>query len=173
MRAEKGTVFEGGIREPLLIKWPAVVEAGSTSDQLISSVDFYPTFVDLAGGELPAEQAIDGESFVETLSDNAANPNRVLFWHYPVYHHGRPAGAVRQGKWKLVEHFDTGEVELYDLEEDIGEQNDLAAQFPQKKEELSKQLSDWRAGIDAQMPVPNPDFDPTRREEWGKHPSRQ
>ncbi|NRB53785.1 MAG: sulfatase [Saprospiraceae bacterium] len=173
LRAEKGTVFEGGIREPLLIKWPAVVEAGSTSDQLISSVDFYPTFVDLAGGELPAEQAIDGESFVETLSDNAANPNRVLFWHYPVYHHGRPAGAVRQGKWKLVEHFDTGEVELYDLEEDIGEQNDLAAQFPQKKEELSKQLSDWRAGIDAQMPVPNPDFDPTRREEWGKHPSRQ
>lgn len=173
LRAEKGTIFEGGIREPLLIKWPSVVVAGSTSNQLISSVDFFPTFVDLAGGELPGGQVIDGKSFAETLAGNTADSDRVLFWHYPVYHHGRPAGAARQGKWKLVEHFDTGEVELYDLEGDIGELNNLAEQFPEKKEELSKQLINWRAEIAAQMPVPNPNFDPTRREEWGKHPSRQ
>ena len=173
LRAEKGTVFEGGIREPLLIKWPKVVPAGSTASELISSVDFFPTFVELAKGNLPAEQAIDGESFAGILDGKATEALRTLYWHYPVYHHDRPAGAIRQGKWKLIEYFDTEEVELYDLSEDIGENNNLAKQFPDKSGELSAQLANWRKGIAAQMPVSNPDFDPARREEWGKHPDRQ
>lgn len=173
LRAEKGTIFEGGIREPLLVRWPATVPAGSSSHQLISSIDFFPTFVDLAKGQLPTQQAVDGESFAEMLEGTEIDSNRVLFWHYPVYHHDRPAGAVRQGKWKLIEFFDTDTVELYDLSEDIGEQNNLASQFPKKKEELKRQLAEWRTQVAAQMPVPNPDFDPDRREEWGKHPDRQ
>ena len=173
LRAEKGTVFEGGIREPLLIKWPAVVQSGSSSEQLISSVDFFPTFVELANGALPETQVLDGESFSEILSGKAPDSARTLFWHYPVYHHDRPAGAVRQGDWKLIEYFDTKEVALYDLSEDIGEQKDLASTFPDKREELQSQLANWRKEIAAQMPVPNPSFEPERREEWGKHPDRQ
>ncbi len=173
LRAEKGTVFEGGIREPLLIKWPKVVAAGSTSPQLISSVDFFPTFVELAKGDLPAEQVTDGESFARILSGETPARDRTLYWHYPVYHHDRPAGAIRQGKWKMIEYFDTQEVELYDLSEDIGEQINLADRLPDKRRKLSDQLATWRKEIAAQMPVPNPDFDPARRAEWGRHPDRQ
>lgn len=172
LRAEKGTVFEGGIREPLLVKWPAAVAPGSSSNQLISSVDFFPTFVQLAKGELPAKQAVDGESFAEILTGAEGDTSRQLFWHYPVYHHDRPAGAIRQGNWKLIEYFDTEAFELYDLSADIGEQNNVADQFPGKKKELAGQLAEWRGKMSAQMPVPNPDFDPVRREEWGRHPDR-
>lgn len=173
LRAEKGTVFEGGIREPLLIKWPKVVAAGSTSSQLISSIDFFPTFVELAKGKLPPGQAIDGDSFVEIISGETTETDRTLYWHYPVYHHDRPAGAIRQGKWKMIEYLDTQEVELYDLNEDIGENHNLADQHLDKRKELGELLANWRKEISAQMPVTNPDFDPARRAEWGKHPDRQ
>ena len=173
LKAEKGTVFEGGIREPLLVKWPAVIPAGSSSSQLISSIDFFPTFVSLAEGKLPTEQIFDGQNFAAQLKGEAEDTSRTLFWHYPVYHHDRPAGAVRQGPWKLVEFFDTQEVELYDLGTDIGEQFNVAEKYPDKKMELSRLLTEWREELAAQMPSPNPNFDPERREEWGKHPDRQ
>lgn len=172
LRAEKGTVFEGGIREPLLIKWPAIIPAGSSSNQLISSIDFFPTFVALAEGKLPAKQVLDGQSFVAQLKGEAEDTSRTLFWHYPVYHHARPAGAVRQGAWKLVEFFDTEEVELYDLSTDIGEQHNVAAKYPDQRKALHQRLAEWREQLAAQMPITNPNFDPERRQEWGKHPDR-
>ena len=173
LRAEKGTVFEGGIREPLIVKWPGKVAAGAQSDQLISSVDFFPTFVELANGKLPAGQPLDGESFTGILRGSDPTEERAIFWHYPVYHHDVPAGAVRKGDWKLIEFFVDDHVELYNLKEDIGEQNDLAEQMPAKAEELRGLLREWRQSVNARLPVPNPDFDESRRLEWGKHPSRR
>lgn len=173
LRAEKGTVFEGGIREPMIVKWPAKIKAGSVSDALISSVDFYPTFVELACGKLPAEtQEIDGESFVPVLNQESQDPERAIFWHYPVYHHDVPASAVRKGDWKLIQYLTDNRVELYNLKQDIGETTDLSEQQPDTTSELLALLTAWRTAVQAEFPVPNPDFDPERREEWGRHPDR-
>lgn len=173
LRAEKGTVFEGGIREPMIVKWPGKITPGSTSQALISSVDFYPTFVELANGKLPDQQAFDGESFTAVIEGNATNEERAIFWHYPVYHHDVPAGAVRKGDWKLIEFYDDGHLELYNLKEDIGESNNLAEDMPKKTTELQQLLANWRTSVDARMPIPNPNFDESRRKEWGKHPDRK
>ncbi|MEM7370234.1 MAG: sulfatase [Bacteroidota bacterium] len=173
LRAEKGTVFEGGIREPMIVKWPAKVKAGSVSDALVTSVDFYPTFVELANGTPPIEQELDGESFVPVLEEKSADPERAIFWHYPVYHHDVPASAIRKGDWKLIEYLTDERVELYNLKQDIGETQDLSAQHPDKRMELLTLLSEWRVSVAAEFPVPNPDFDPDRRKEWGRHPDRK
>ncbi len=172
LRAEKGTVFEGGIREPLIVKWPARIRGGTKSEALISSVDFYPTFVDLAKGELPADQTLDGKSFIPALEGAAPDPDRAIFWHYPVYHHDVPASAVRKGDWKLIHFLVDDHVELYNLAEDIGESKDLSAANPKKVEELMELLEDWRKDTGARLPVKNPDFDAQKRYEWGRHPSR-
>ena len=173
LRAEKGTVFEGGIREPLIVKWPKKIKAGSKSEDLITSVDFFPTFVELAGGKLPDSQAFDGESFTAALQGKSQEEERAIFWHYPVYHHDVPAGAVRKGDWKLIEFFDDNHLELYNLKDDIGEQKNLAEVMPEKVSELHQLLINWREEVNAEMPVPNPNFDESRRKEWGKHPSRK
>lgn len=172
LRAEKGTVFEGGIREPLIVKWPSKIKAGSVSDALISSVDFYPTFMELAGGPSLQHQDLDGQSFVSQLETKPADPERAIFWHYPVYHHDVPASAIRKGDWKLIEYLVDEKVELFNLKEDIGESRDLSQQKPEKTRELLALLSEWRASVGAEFPVPNPDFDPDKREEWGRHPDR-
>lgn len=172
LRGEKGTVFEGGIREPLLVKWPAKIKSGSVSEALISSVDFYPTLLEIAALQPKNVQALDGQSFLDVLTQNTEEEERAIFWHYPVYHHDVPAGAVRKGDWKLIEFFTDNHVELYNLKEDIGESKNLVEAMPEKAAELQKLLSDWRASVQAELPIPNPDFDASRREEWGKHPSR-
>lgn len=172
LRSEKGTLYEGGIREPLLIRWPGKVPAGSSSTALISSVDFYPTFSELAQTELPADQVIDGTSFLDILQGAPPAEERALFWHYPVYHHDVPASAVRRGDWKYLEYYDGQPPGLYHLSADIGESRNLAAEFPQKKDSLQQLLQSWKAGIRARDPVPNPAFAADRRTEWGKHPDR-
>lgn len=173
LRAEKGTVFEGGIREPMIVRWPGKVAAGAESEALITSVDFFPTFVELAGGKLPEVQTFDGASFNFALNGRDPAEERAIFWHYPVYHHDVPAGAVRKGDWKLIEFYNDDRVELYNLKEDISEQNDLAEKMPEEVAELKQLLANWRQSVNARLPVPNPDFDPERREEWGRHPSRR
>ncbi len=172
LRAEKGTVFEGGIREPLIIKWPKGVKAGTTSHQLVSSVDFYPTFVELAGGTLPKNQVFDGESMISYLKEAPVDTNRALFWHYPVYHHDVPASVVRKGKWKLIHYLGEDRFELYNLLDDIGEKRDVSEAHATKVEELKTLLDEWRQDVGARFPTPNPDFDPAKRNEWGRHPDR-
>ena len=172
LRAEKGTVYEGGIREPLIVRWPGKIKAGSVSEAIVSSVDFYPTFMELAGGESPQSQVLDGESILPALTENKYDPERAVFWHYPVYHHGVPAGAVRKGDWKLIENFVSGDVELYNLKADISEANNLADLFPEKKVELEGILKNWQKDVKAEFPVSNPNFDEKRRKEWGTHPDR-
>ncbi len=173
LRAEKGTVYEGGIREPMIVRWPGKIKAGTTSSAIVSSVDFFPTFMQLAGAETPEGQVLDGESILPALTKNEYDPERAVFWHYPVYHHAEPAGAVRKGDWKLIENFVSGETGLFNLKADISESQDLSGLYPEKKEELREILKKWQNSVNAEFPLPNPNFYEERRNEWGIHPARK
>ena len=172
LRAEKGTIYEGGIREPFIARWPGVLEAGQVSNALISSVDFLPTFADLAGVDLPASQVFDGISLLDIMNGSEPDPERAIFWHYPVYHHDEPASAIRKGKWKLIHNLVNDSSYLYDLEKDIGETRDLSLVQKEIADELYQLLEDWRRDCNAEFPIPNPGFIPEGRYEWGKHPDQ-
>ncbi len=173
LRDEKGTLYEGGIRVPMIVRWPGVVEAGTKNDTPVTSVDFYPTFLDIAGAEIPASQTLDGESLVPLLNQSGGLQRDAIYWHYPHYHHASPAGAIRSGDWKLIEFYEDGHLELYNLRDDLGEQNNLATRESERAHAMYEKLAAWRASVHAEMPTPNPDFDPARRREWGKHPGRK
>jgi arylsulfatase A len=170
LRAEKGTVFEGGIREPMIVRWPGKTKAGTKSDALISSIDFFPTFLKVAGAALPKEQKIDGINLTSIFRGNEQKKERTLFWHYPVYHHATPASVVRRGDWKLIHFMVDDHIELYNLKEDIGETKDLSNERPKLKGKLFTALQHWREEVQAAMPAPNPDFDPAKRHLWERHP---
>ncbi len=170
LRGEKGSVYEGGIREPLLVSWPGKITPGSVSHAPVTTPDFYPTFLELAQARKPAGQILDGISLMPVLLKNQYDPERALFWHYPVYHHDIPAAAVRKGEWKLVENQVDHSVALFNLRIDLGEQTDLAVTYPARTRELQALLAQWQTEAGAESPVPNPDFDEERRYEWGKHP---
>ena len=170
LRGEKGTVYEGGIREPFIVRWPGVINPGHVSDAMVSSIDFYPTFVALAGGEIAENQVIDGKNILPEIMEGNVDPNRTLFWHYPVYHHDEPASVIRKGTWKLIENLVDSSLYLYNLSEDIAEQNNLAETMPQLADTLYRELDAWRKDIGAEMPTPNPQFDASKRHIWGQHP---
>ncbi len=173
LRAGKGTVYEGGVRVPLIVRWPGKVKAGSTSEAIVSSVDFYPTFLELTGGKRPKNQVLDGFSMLPALTENKYDSEREVFNHYPVYHHEQPMSAVRKGDWKIVENLVSGEFNLYNLKYDVNEMTDLKYSYPVKTKEMKTVLKKWQEDTKAAMPVPNPEFDPNRRYEWGKHPDRR
>ena len=168
LKGEKGSLHEGGIRVPLIINYPGKVEPGSTCSEPTISYDFYPTFVAAAGGSLPSNQTIDGLSLLPILADPAARLERnAIHWHFPHYHHDRPASAIRERDWKLIEYLDgTGDVELYHIADDLGEQKNLAPERGGKVADLKSKLSSWRTDVIARMPIPNPSFDPGRAHEW-------
>jgi arylsulfatase A-like enzyme len=161
-RAGKGYLYEGGLREPLLVRWPGVVEPGSLCETPIVLTDLVPTLLEAAGID-PAQAIgpLDGASLAQVLRGQSP-PNRPLHWHFPNYTNqgGRPAGAIRDGEWKLIEHFEDGTVELYNLIRDIGETKNLAQSEPAIADKLLGKLQTWRASVGARMPGPNPDFDP-------------
>ena len=168
LRGEKGTVYEGGIRVPMIAKWPAKILAGTICDEPTISIDFWPTFAQLAGvGPNDDTQLIDGVSLVPVLTDADATLDRdAIYWHYPHYHHMDPAAAVRAGEWKLIRHFDGSPTELYHLGEDIGETEDLAPSHAAKVAELDRKLDDWLLEVDALLPTKNDNADPSRAAEW-------
>ena len=170
LKCQKGTLYEGGIRVPLIVRWPAQIKSGKVCDAIVSGVDFFPTLLEIAGAAQPSNQTLDGSSLLPVLKENRYDPERAIYWHYPVYHHDVPASAIRKGNWKLIENLVTGDVELYDLETDIGESTDLSAVFPEKSHELLMLLKDWQKETKAEFPIKNPDFDPARRYLWGQHP---
>lgn len=162
-RAGKGWLYEGGIREPLIVKWKDKIVAGSVSASLISSIDFLPTFLEIAGNKNLPEN-IDGKSFLEVLKDSETENHKNLFWHYPHYHSGSkmvPAGAVRSGNYKLVEWYESSllekenSFELFDLKNDESETTNLMDSLPEKAKELSELLNVWRIETGAQMPTIN------------------
>ena len=153
LRAGKGTLYEGGIREPMIVKWPGVVRSGTTANTPVTSTDFYPTILEMAGLPPKPEQHVDGLSLVPLLKESGPLRRDTLYWHYPHYHRTTPAGALLHGDWKLIEYFEDGRLELYNLRDDIGEQHDLASAMPEKARELQKMLADWRRSVSAQMPA--------------------
>jgi arylsulfatase A-like enzyme len=155
LRAGKGWNYEGGLRVPLIVRLPGRVAAGSTCDVPVIHCDLYSTLLAMAGLTVPAEHKVDGVSFAPLLEQNGVLAARPLFWHYPHYSNqgGRPCGAVRVGNDKLLEFFEDGHVEEYDLAKDPSEQRDE----PRRAAELKKMLADWRQSVDAQMPTPNPE----------------
>jgi arylsulfatase A-like enzyme len=159
LRAGKGTAYEGGIREPMFIKWPGVAQPGSVCSEPVISMDFYPTMLEMAGLLARPEQHRDGLSLVPLLKQTATLRREAIYWHYPHYHRTKPFGAIRRGEWKLIEYFEDMNVELYNLKDDLGEQNDLAPKMPKKAAELRELLHKWRASVNAQMPTPNPDYE--------------
>jgi arylsulfatase A len=164
LRAGKGSMYEGGIREPMIVRWPGVVQPGSICSVPVTSVDFYPTMLEIAGVEPDADNDIDGVSLVPLLKQTGGISRDALYWHYPHYHPGgaSPCGAIRQGDYKLIEYYEDGRAELYDLKNDIGEKDDLADKAPKKAQELLRMLTDWRKAVNAQMPTPNPNYDPKK-----------
>ncbi len=166
LRAEKGTLYEGGIRVPMIVRWPGVVRPGTVCREPATTADLLPTFCEMAGVPLP-DQPIDGLSLVPLLKDPSRQlPRDAIYFHYPHYHHSRPAGAIRARDWKLIEFFDGSPLELYNLREDLGEQHNLATKFPDKAKQLRDQLARWRKQVGARMPKPNPNYDPKRAHEW-------
>ncbi len=166
LRAGKGSAYEGGVRTPTIYYRPGVTRAGSVSAEPVISADIYPTVLELAGVEgSPEHNAnVDGVSLAPLLRDAAASLGReALYWHYPHYHSGgaTPHSAIRAGDWRLVEFYEDDRVELYDLKNDVGEGRDLAAEMPEKADELRRKLHVWRAAVGAQAPTPNPDYDPS------------
>ncbi|MBD3182308.1 sulfatase-like hydrolase/transferase [Candidatus Poribacteria bacterium] len=156
----KGWMYEGGTREPLLISWPEVIEPGSTCDIPVTSPDFYPTFLEIAGLDLIPQQHCDGVSILPLLKGNNSLDRDAIFWHYPHYGNqgGSPGCSVRCGDYKLIEFFEDGKLELYNLVEDEKEDNNLAQDMPQKTKELHEMLVDWRESVNARIPEPNPDY---------------
>jgi arylsulfatase A len=168
LRSEKGTLYEGGIRVPMIARWPGVIPSGRTSDAITVTMDFYPTFLEAAKLTPRVGQTLDGASLLPVLRDPAMRWTRdTLYWHLPHYHHSTPASALRQGDWKLLEFFETGALELYDLREDLGEQRNVAAKFPDRAQAMHTALKSWRTESNARMPEPNPNHDPARAQELG------
>lgn len=158
LREGKGTNYEGGVRVPTIFRWPRKVEAGSVCHEPVISNDLFPTFAAVAVLEDGDTPAVDGVSLMPLLSDPQSQLDReALFWHYPHYHSrgATPHGAIRVGPWKLIEFYEDMHVELYNLEDDIGEQNDRANEMPEKADELRERLRAWREEVGAQMPVPS------------------
>lgn len=153
LRDGKSTLYEGGIREPLIVYQPQKIANGRVLNTITANFDLYPTICDLTGAALPEKQFIDGISLVPVLTGENPGENKIrtLFWHYPLesrhFLGGRSSGAVRKGDWKLIEFFDTGETELYNLEQDTGETSNLIIQFPGKAEDLRKELEGWRNSV--------------------------
>jgi arylsulfatase A-like enzyme len=166
-RAGKSWLYEGGIREPLIIRYPRMVPKGSICDSPTSNVDFYPTLAEIAGVTTDTRQRLDGVSIVPQLRDpDARLKQEALYWHYPLsrphVQGGRSSGAIRQGDWKLIEFYDTGETELYNLADDIGETKNLAGTLPERAAELRVLLRAWRESGGIELPENCRDYDPSK-----------
>ena len=163
LRGGKGWPYEGGVREPMIIRAPGVTKPGSVCNTPVISMDFYPTILELLGLPLLPKQHVDGVSLAPLLKGGelARGP---LFWHYPHYGNqgGAPCGAVRDGDWKLIEWFEDGSLELYHLKRDLGERTNLSKDNPAKTKELHDKLVAWRKDVQAVMPIPNNGYDGTQ-----------
>lgn len=163
LRGGKGMLYEGGTRVPYIARWPGVIAPGQTTATPIITVDMYPTLLEVAGAARPKDYPLDGRSIVPVLkSGGTATLERPLFWHFPGYlgagqdsWRTTPAGAIRHGDWKLIEFFEDGHLELYNLANDLSQQHDLAKSEPQRVESLRAELVAWRKQIGAKLPTPN------------------
>ncbi len=161
-RAGKGYVYEGGLRIPLIVRWPGHVAAGRVTGDPVVNTGWIPTLTELAG--LPAPTGLDGVSFAAGLTGRGAFPAGPLFWHFPHYDNqgGRPSGAMRDGPWLMVEYYDTEQAELYNLDSDVSEKNDIAEKQRERVARMRAALAAWRQANNAQSNRPNPNYDPAK-----------
>ncbi len=175
LRGGKGWLYEGGVREPFLIRWPGVTHPGGTCAVPVISTDFYPTILDMAGQPLRPKQHQDGVSLVPLLRGGDQLDRDAIYWHYPHYANqgGFPGGAVRVGDWKLIERFEDGRVHLYNLKDDLGERHDLAAKHPDRVAALRRKLHQWYQDVDAKFLRAKPDGPQPWRPEHGSNARRE
>lgn len=160
-RAGKGYLYEGGLRVPLLARWPGVIARGQWSETPVITTDWLPTLLELAGIQPDRSAPLDGVSLAGVLLKGGPGPVReALFWHYPHYSNqgGKPGGAVRFGDWKLIEHYESGYLELFNLADDASETTNRAGAFPDRANALAKRLADWRRSVGAEMMTTNADY---------------
>jgi len=156
LRGGKGWNYEGGLRVPLIMSWPGRIKANSINHEVVTGTDYYPTLLELLGLPSLPEQHMDGKSFAPALRGEDYDRG-AIYWHFPHYsNHGwqSPSGAIRLGNYKLIEYFENGTVQLFDLDNDLGEQRDLSKENPEVTQRLLKMLQDWRQETDAKMPYP-------------------
>ena len=164
LRANKGAYYEGGIRVPLIIKWPGVTKTGLVVNDPVTSTDLYPTCLAAAGLSALPNQHVDGVNLQPVLTGAGSLPDRALFWHFPHYNDhpsSVPSSVIRKGDWKLIETFDPEGLELYNLAHDLSESKDLAVTETAKLTELRRELDAWRKQVGAEMMHLNPDYDPS------------
>ena len=171
LRAGKGSYYEGGIKEPLIISWKGQIKEGQSIPTPVTGLDFFPTFLATAGAEKPKGKTLDGSNILPLTQGENILANRPLYWHFPIYLQGgnpdcqdtifrtRPGSAIRVGNWKLIEYFENGDLELYNLSKDPGERNNLAVDFKEKAQSLHTMLKAWREETKAPVPTEkNPQY---------------
>ncbi len=164
LRGSKGMLYEGGIRVPMVVRWPGKIPGGVNDDTPVIGTDLYPTILEITGVAPDPQMPLDGVSLYRLLVDHKNIDPRPLFWHFPAYlqaYRGMespwrttPAAAIRVGRYKLIEWYEDGRVELYDLDADLGESHDLFEELPEKASELLDRLHRWQEDVGAAMPVP-------------------
>ncbi|MBL8848824.1 MAG: sulfatase [Planctomycetaceae bacterium] len=162
LKGGKGTLYEGGHRVPYIFRWPGTIPAGGENATPIISVDLYPTLLEVAGAAAPEGQILDGTSYLSILRGAPAGERPPLYWHFPGYlgasqntWRTTPCSVIRSGDWKLLQYFEDGHLELYNLHSDLGEERNLAASEPERTAALLAQLQNWRDEIGAPLPTPN------------------
>lgn len=165
LRSGKGFLYEGGIREPMIVRWPGVTKPGTACGVPVTGTDALPTILSMVNAEPPPEPC-DGVDISGLFRGESSVHRDALYWHYPHYSDqgGTPSGAIREGDWKLIEFFEDEDVELYNLALDPGEQYNFASSFSDKAADLLTKLQSWRTGLNASMPRPNPDYNPALAE---------
>ncbi|MHC4113419.1 MAG: sulfatase/phosphatase domain-containing protein [Planctomycetota bacterium] len=164
LRSGKGFPYEGGIRVPVIIRWPGVIKPGTVSHEPVTSVDYFPTICRTVGVPLPGDRDIDGVSLVKHLKSSGTSKlsRDAIFWHFPHYRGGIvPYSIIRAGDWKLIKRYDGKTFELFNLKTDLSEKNDLSQRFSEKVKELDAKLSRWLRATGAKMPKQNPAYQPT------------
>ena len=172
LRGSKATVFEGGIRVPLAVRWPGIIAPGTKSEALVATEDLFPTLMEAAGIEY-ASQNLDGVSLLPIFTGNGTYQRDEVYVHYPHYHHQgyKPGGVIRQGDFKLIEWYEPtllgeeGQINLYNLSEDIGEENDLSGEMPELAAKLRDRLHAWRKKVNAQEMTVNENYQPEKAEQ--------
>jgi len=166
-REGKGYLYEGGLRVPLLIRWPSVIKPASICSVPVVSYDFLPTLAEICGLSVP--ENIDGVSIRPLLEGNPSLPRETLYWHYPHYGNqgGQPGAAIRDGDFKLIEFYETDRRELFNVASDVGEGTNLTDREPELVRTLAEKLDAWRKSLHAEMPQPNPDYSPVVQDEDG------
>lgn len=171
LRGSKGNLYEGGVRVPLAIRWPGHIERGTRSSEMVATMDFFPTLLSMTRSKKPSQVRLDGEDLSGVLTEGEKLQRDSLFWHFPSYlepyadfqgvWRTTPAGSIRKGSYKLIEYFEFGQLELYDLDTDLAEKNNLALALPEKTAELRAEMLAWRKTSAAPIPTTlNPDYNP-------------